>query len=124
MSQQIDCGGQRKLRGSETGDKITAADAAALFQRLQHIVNSAESARNVLCSDSFAGEHAVAIEQLQRQGHGWPQYCSARFQIPSRERSGSSDQRPWAFGGVVRRERKTIPVCERRCGRAESGRVV
>ena len=36
-------------------------------------------------------------------------------------RSGSSDQRPCAVGGVVLRERKTAPVCNRRGVRALSG---
>ena len=36
-------------------------------------------------------------------------------------RTGSNDQRPWAVGGVVRRERNTAPVWKRRCVRAVSG---
>ena len=65
LAEQIDGGGQRKLRGAETGDKVAAANAAAFFQSLEHVVNRAEAAGNIFRGDGFAQQHAVAIEQLQ-----------------------------------------------------------
>ncbi len=68
LPQQIDGGGQRKLRGAQTRNEISAANAAALFQRFQHVVNGAESAGDVLCTNGFTRENAVAIEKLQGKG--------------------------------------------------------
>ena len=143
------------MRGAEAGDEVAAANAAALFEGLEHVVDGAESAGNIFGGDGFASENAVAVEKLQREGvagfgGGWaqrridawsptlstvelermvlprrrptlgreafpksrhefgaPRWClSGRFRRVLR--AGSSDQRPCALGGVVRRERKTI----------------
>ena len=47
LAQQIDRSGQRELRRAQPGDKISAANAAALFERLQHVVHRAESAGHI-----------------------------------------------------------------------------
>ena len=54
LAQQIDGGRESELRGAEAGDKIAAADAAAFFESLEHVVDGAESAGNVFCGDRFA----------------------------------------------------------------------
>ncbi len=67
LAQQIHGCRQRELRCAQAGDKVSAADAAALFESLQHVVDCAESARHIFRRNRFAQQHAVAIEQLQRQ---------------------------------------------------------
>jgi hypothetical protein len=47
--------------------KIAAANAAALFKSLEHVVDRAESARHIFRRNRFAQQHAVAVEQLQRE---------------------------------------------------------
>ena len=64
LAQQIHCGRQRKLGGAEAGHKIPAANAPALFQRLEHVIHCAESARNILSRHMFPQQHSVAIEEL------------------------------------------------------------
>ena len=68
LAQQIDGGGQRELRCAEAGDEVAAANAAGFFESFEHVVDGAESAGDVFCSDGFARENAVAIEKLQGEG--------------------------------------------------------
>ena len=68
LAQQVDGGGKRELRGAETGDKIAAADAAALFEGFEDVVDCAEAAGDVFGCDGFAGEDAVAAEELKGEG--------------------------------------------------------
>jgi hypothetical protein len=76
LAKQIDGRGQSELRGTEAGDKVTAANAAALLNRFQHRVDGAESAGYVLGCDGLAGEDAVTVEQLH--GQGMTCFCGRR----------------------------------------------
>src|SRR5579863_1896750 len=89
---------------------------------------------------------AVVWSQVSESRPGAPGLCfwEAALSMPGPRMkrlpvpTGRSDQRPWALGGVVRRERKVAPVfhpadldlsagtpvCARRGARALSGRVM
>ena len=43
LAEQVDRGGQGELRGAEAGHEVAAADAAALFEGFQHVVDCAEN---------------------------------------------------------------------------------
>ncbi len=68
LAEQIDGGGEGELGCAEAGDKVAAADAAAFFKSLEHVVDDAEAARNVFSGDGFADEDAVAVEELEGEG--------------------------------------------------------
>ena len=60
--------GSGELRRAEPGDEVAAPDLARLLQRLQHAGRRREAARHAFGEHRLAGQHAVAIEQLQRSG--------------------------------------------------------
>jgi hypothetical protein len=68
LTKKINGSGKRKLRSAEAGDEVSAADAAALFESLEHIVDGAESTGDVFRGDGLAEENAVTIEQVQSEG--------------------------------------------------------
>jgi hypothetical protein len=68
LAEEIDGGGQGELGGAEAGDEIAATDAAGFFKSFEDVVDSAEAAGNVFGGDGFAGEDAVAVEELEREG--------------------------------------------------------
>ena len=67
-AQAVDCSRQRELCGAETRDEPAAAGTARFFERAQHRVDAGESARRAFGAHGLAGDHAVAVEQLQRDG--------------------------------------------------------
>ena len=89
LPQQVHRGRQRKLRGAQSADKIAAANAPALFERLQDVVDGAEPAGHILRGYRLAQQHAVAVEQLQRQSMAALGGCS-----------------PQVFGALPRRAKR------------------
>jgi hypothetical protein len=67
-AEQLDSGGLGELRSAESGDEIAAADAALGFESLEDFVDGRESAGKILLGDGFAGDDAVAVEQLLGDG--------------------------------------------------------
>ncbi len=70
LAQQVNGGRQRKLRGAQSADKVAAANPPALFERLQHVVDRAESAGHIFRRHRFAQQHAVAVEAFAAPAHG------------------------------------------------------
>jgi hypothetical protein len=68
LAEEVDGGGKRELRCAKACDKIATANAAAFFKSLEHIVDGRESAGNIFSGDGFAGEDAVAVEELEGEG--------------------------------------------------------
>ena len=100
LAQQIDGGGQRELRCAEAGDKIAAANAAALFESLEHVVDGAETAGDIFRGDRFAQQHAVAVEQLQGEGvAGFGCAGSQGIGLRRIPRGAQRQQRPAALRG-------------------------
>ena len=69
-AKQFDGGGLSELRAAESGDEIAAADAALGFERFEDFVDGRESAGKIFLGDGFAGDDAVAMEKLLRDGVG------------------------------------------------------
>ena len=103
-AQEVDGRGHGELRGSEVSGEVAAADFAALFHRLQHVVDGGEAAGQVFRVRGLAEDDAVAIEELLRDGV--PPFCGACRVLLGAKAAACSAQRPCAVGGVVRRERK------------------
>jgi hypothetical protein len=57
-----------ELRCAEAGHEVAAAHASGILQPTQHRVDGAESARQWLNGRDIAGHHAVARQQLLREG--------------------------------------------------------
>ena len=66
----VDRAGHGELGGAQAGDEVAAAHLAPLLQRLQHRVHAGEAALGALAQRRLAGEHAVALEQLEGPGVG------------------------------------------------------
>ena len=62
--------GRRELGRAEPADEVAAADLAALLEHLEHAVHRRESADDALGEHGLAGDHAVALDELQRRGVG------------------------------------------------------
>jgi hypothetical protein len=67
-AQEVDGGGHGELRGAEVGGEVAAADLAALFQGLEHVVDGGEAAGKVFGVGGLAEDDAVAGEELLRDG--------------------------------------------------------
>ena len=66
--QPIDGARHRELCRSEAGHEVAPPHLAPLLERLEHRVHAGETAVDALAQRRLAGEHAVALEQLQRLG--------------------------------------------------------
>jgi len=64
----LESGGKRELSGADSGREIAAPDASRFLARLQYLVDDGEAARNPFRGNGFAGDHAVAREQLLGDG--------------------------------------------------------
>ena len=67
-AQPVERAGVRELQAAEAGHEVAAADAAGLFEGLQHRVDRREPARDLLERDRVAGQDAVALQQLLGEG--------------------------------------------------------
>ena len=120
--QPVDGAGHGELGGAEAGHEVAAPHLAPLLQRLEHRVDAGEAALGPLAQRRLAGEHAVALEQLQgpgvgRLGGAWARGASS---------GATSDQRPAPAGGPMpgqppgpgpTRERRDRPGATRPAGR-------
>ena len=67
LAQEVHGGRQRKLRRAQATHKVAAPNPPALFERLEDVINCAEPAGHILRRHRLPQQHAVAIEQLQRE---------------------------------------------------------
>ena len=65
-AQPIDRARQRELRGAEPGDEPAPPGPPRLLERAQHRVHAREATARALGAHGFAGDDALAFEQLQR----------------------------------------------------------
>ena len=69
-AEPVDRAGDGELGGAEAGDEVAAAHLPPLLEGLEHGVHAGEPALGALPERRLAGEHAVALEQLERPGVG------------------------------------------------------
>src|SRR4051812_2089818 len=101
-SQQLERGGLRELRRADA-DEIAAPHAPGILERLQHVVDRAESAEDALSGRDLARHYTVAREQLLRH-RGGP------LRVARRGRDALGEQRPAPFAG----RRRDAAAAERR----------
>ncbi len=89
---------QRELRAAVTLDEVAAPHAALVLERLEHVVDGGEPARDALGVRRLARDDAVAIEERARE-RGAPVGVARG---PPRDATSASDQRPSLPGGPVR----------------------
>ena len=100
-TQQVERAWQRKLRRAQSGDKVTAAQMAALLHRLQYRVNRTEAAWKRLGHDGLARQHPVPREELLCDG-GRPSRPGCGLQADRVVRSLRVNEAPASFGGGQR----------------------
>ncbi len=67
-AQAIDRAGQCELRRPQSGHEVAAPHLTSLLQGLEHRIHPGEPSLDALGESGLAGEHAVALEELQCGG--------------------------------------------------------